>query len=53
MRSLSDLIARMHAFRPPRRFLAIDFDSRQLRVVCADRSGRAARFRRLARAELP
>jgi len=39
--------------RPPGRFCAIDFDSRQLRVVQAERSGDRTRIVKLASADMP
>ncbi len=41
-----------HAVRP-RRFVAVDFDSRQLRVVQGERSGNHTRLRRLTAVPIP
>jgi len=39
--------------RMPRRFIAVDIDSRILRIVCAERTGRHVRVTRLIRADFP
>ena len=39
--------------RMPGRFLAVDMDSRVLRIVCAERTGRHIRIARLLRADFP
>jgi Tfp pilus assembly PilM family ATPase len=53
---MASLFERMRGFsskRPPSRFCAIDFDSRQLRVVHAERVGDRTRILKLAAAEMP
>lgn len=37
----------------PKRFAAVDFDSRRLHIVCAERTGKGVRIRQLTHAEMP
>ena len=37
----------------PKRFAAIDFDSRRIHIVCAERTGKGARIRQLTHADIP
>jgi len=53
MMMLADKLAALRAMTMPRRFAAVDFDSRELRVVLAERVGASQRIVRLAHAQLP
>ena len=48
-----NVFGRAAALMTPKRFAAVDFDSRQLRIVCAERNGRSVRIAQLTHAELP
>ena len=53
MATLTRMLLSLRAVVMPRRFAAIDFDSRELRVVLAEWVNGATRIIRLARAEIP